>query len=71
MTVTLAWNIRRIFTLGQFWYSGSVIACVCLPVRARISHEIFRMITHDPFKLGSPNLDQMCYKTLIKIPIAL
>ena len=47
-----------IFTRGQFWPSGIVIACVCVCVC--INHELVRTITHRPFKLGSPNLDQRC-----------
>ena len=29
-----------------------------------VNHKLVRMITHQPFKLGSPNLDQRCKKTL-------
>ena len=44
-----------IFTRGQFWPPGIVFAC------ARPSFTKFvRAITHHPFKLGSPNLDQRC-----------
>ena len=32
--------------------------CVCL--RVSINHELVRTIIHQPFKLGSPNLDQRC-----------
>ena len=53
-----------IFTRGQFWPSGIVIACVCGSVCPCvcmcINHELVRMITHRPFKLGSPNLDHRC-----------
>ena len=30
---------------------------------------LVRTITHQPFKLGSPNLDQRCKSTLLNIPI--
>ena len=49
-----------IFTRGQFWPSGIVIACVCGSVCVCINHELVRSITHHPVKLGSPNLDQRC-----------
>ena len=47
-----------LFTRGQFWPSGIVVACVCVCVS--VNHEFVRTITHQPFKLGSPNLDQRC-----------
>ena len=49
-----------IFTRGQFWPSGIVVACVCVCVCVCLSvnHQLVRAITHQPFKLESPNLDQ-------------
>ena len=51
-----------IFTRGQFWPSGIVVACVCvsvcLCVCVSVNHELVRVIIHQPFKLGSPNLVQ-------------
>ena len=35
-------------------------ASVGLCVRVCVNHELVRTITHRPFKLGSPNLDQIC-----------
>ena len=49
-------------TRGQFWPSGIVSACVCVCVRMSVNHEFVRAITHQPFKLGSPNMDQRCKK---------
>ena len=49
-----------IFTRGQFWPSGIVVACVCVCVCVSVNHELVRAILHQPFKLGSPNLDQRC-----------
>ena len=50
-----------VFTGGQFWYSGTVVACVCPSVRPSVRHQVFfRAITHYPFKPGSPNLDHRC-----------
>ena len=53
-----------IFTRGQFRPSGIVIACVCVSVRLSmclcvcINHLLVRTITHQPFTLESPNLDE-------------
>ena len=44
---------KTIFTQGQFWPSGIVVACVCPSVCVPV-----RTINRDPFKLESPNLDQ-------------
>ena len=55
-----------IFTRGQLWPSGIVNACVCVCVcpcvcvSLCVKHLLVRAITLDPFKLGSPNLDQRC-----------
>ena len=40
------------------WVCVSVCLCVCVCVC--INHELVRTITHRPFKLGSPSLDQRC-----------
>ena len=54
----------RLFTRGQFWPSGNVIACVCLSmcpcVRPCVNPELFHAITCHTFKLESPNLHQKC-----------
>ena len=57
-----------IFTRGQFWPSGIVFACVCVWVCVRVSvnHELVRAIIHQPFKLGSPNLDQRCKRPWLR-----
>ena len=53
-----------IFTRGQFWPSRIAIACVyvsnCVFVCVCINHFLVRTITHQPFKLESPNLEQRC-----------
>ena len=51
---------RLVFTRGQFWPSGIVVACICVSVCPCINHLLVRAITRDPIKLGSPNLDQRC-----------
>ena len=55
-----AWKeiFNMFFTRGQFWPSGIVVACVCLCVCVSVNHELVRVIIHQPFKLGSPNLVQ-------------
>ena len=57
-----------VFTWGQFWPSGIVIACVCVCVCVCVSvnHELACMITHHPFKLESPNLDQKCKRPWLR-----
>ena len=59
-----------IFTQGQFWPSGIVVACVCVCmcvcVCVSVNHELVRAIIHQPFKLGSPNLDQRCKRPWIR-----
>ena len=56
-------RLLSIFTRGQFWPSG-IRRClwlfVCLCVRPCVNHKLVRAITHHPFQLGSPNLDQRC-----------
>ena len=51
-----------LFTRGQFWPSGVVVACVCVSVCmcvcVSVNHELVRAIIHQPFTLGSPNLVQ-------------
>ena len=42
----------------------SLPARVC--VHVSINHEFVRTITHHPFKLGSPNLDQRCKKPWLR-----
>ena len=56
------------FTRGQFWPSGIVVACVCVYVCVHVSvnHELVRTIIHQPFKLGSPNLDQRCKRPWLR-----
>ena len=42
----------------------SLPACVC--VRVSVNHELVRAIIHQPFKLGSPNLDQRCERPWLR-----
>ena len=34
--------------------------CMCVCVRVSVNHVLVRAIIHQPFKLGSPNLNQRC-----------
>ena len=56
---------QYIFTLGQFWPSVVVLACLWLCVNHK------RMRTCHLFKLEPPNLDQRCKTPLSKISIVL
>ena len=72
--------MHTVFTRGQFWPSGIVVACVCvcvsvcqsvclsvcLSVCVCVNHLLVRPITLDPFKLGSPNLDQRCKRPWLR-----
>ena len=42
----------------------SLPACVCVLVS--VNHELVRAIIHQPFKLGSPNLDQICKRPWLR-----
>ena len=42
----------------------SLPACVCMCLS--VHHELFRAIIHQPFKLGSPNLDQRCKRPWLR-----
>ena len=55
-----------LFTRGQFWPSGIVVACVCVCVCLSVNHQLVRAITDQPFKLESPNLDQRCKRPWLR-----
>ena len=63
-----------IFTRGQFWPSGIVVACVCLSVCPSVrpsvcvcgKHLLVRAITQRAFKLGSPNLSNGCKRPWLR-----
>ena len=48
------------FGLRVLSLPASVCVCVCPSVHPYVNHLLVRTITRDPFKLGSPNLDQRC-----------
>ena len=43
-----------------------VSVCVCVCVSPCVNHLLVRAITRDPFKLGSPNLDQRCKRPWLR-----
>ena len=57
---------QTIFTRGQLWPSGIVVACVCVCVCLSVNHQLVRAITHQLFKLESPNLDQRCKRPWLR-----
>ena len=44
----------------------SLLASVCVCVCVCGNHELVRVTTHHPFKLGSPNLEQRCKTTWLR-----
>ena len=49
-----------------FGYCRCLRVCVCMCVRVSVNHEFVRAITHQQFKLGSPNLDQRCKRPWLR-----
>ena len=47
-----------------FGYCRCLRLSVC--VRPCVNHELVRAITHDPFQLGSPNLDHECKRPWLR-----
>ena len=43
-----------------------LFVCVCVSVCVWVNHLLVRAITRDPYKLGSPNLDQRCKTPLLR-----
>ena len=68
----LSSNFRRCvankFIFGAYGYCHHLCLCVCLSVCQLLA---VRAITHHPFKLGSPNLDQKLQNISLKVPIVL
>ena len=59
----------RLLVLNGIFTRGLLlcVCCVCLCVNFLLVHTI----THHPFKLGSPNLDQKMQNFLLKAPVVL
>ena len=63
-------NLQSHFIQGQFWPLGIVVACICLSVCLSVcplikSLSVWTVITHHPFKLGSPYLNKSCKSILL------
>ena len=49
-----------------FGYCRCLRVCMCVYVCVSVNHELVRAIIHQPFKLGSPNLDQRCRRPWLR-----
>ena len=49
-----------------FGYCRCLRLSVCVCVRPCVNYELVRAITHHPFQLGSPNLDQRCKRPWLR-----
>ena len=58
--------LRPVLPFG-YWRCLRVYVCVCVCVRVSVDHEFVRAITHQPLKLGSPNLDQRCKRPWLRL----
>ena len=54
------------FGLRVLSLPARVCVCVYVCVSVSVNHEFVRAITHQPFKLGSPNLDQRCKRPWLR-----
>ena len=59
-------NYGHIFTRGQLWPLGIVVACVCVCVCLSVNHQLVCAISHQLFKLESPNSDQRCKRPWLR-----
>ena len=50
----------------EYCHCLHLCVCVCLSVCLCVNHLLVRLITQDPFKLGSPNLDQRCKRPWLR-----
>ena len=49
-----------------FGYCRCLRVCVCVCVCLSVNHQLVRAVTHQPFKLESPNLDQRCKRPWLR-----
>ena len=49
-----------------FGYCCCLRVCVCVCVRVSVNHELVRAVIHQPFKLGSTNLDHKCKRPWLR-----
>ena len=68
MVFFVSLSITRFITEASFglWDCHCLLlsVCACVSVCLSVNHLFVHAITQDSFKLGSPNLDQRCKKTL-------
>ena len=57
--------MRHEFNWCQFWPPGFAVACVCF--RTTCVNKFVCVITYHPFRLWSPNLDQACKTTWLRL----
>ena len=67
------WKLVTLLIIHQFLPEAnfglrvlSLPACVCVCVRVSVNHSFVHAITHQPFKLGSLNLDQRCKRPWLR-----
>ena len=70
------WTLHIIFTRGQFWPSGIVIACVCVCVRVCVSQSVCQSLAcprdnSGPVQARVATFGPKMQKTLVKVPIVL
>ena len=71
LTHDLDLGFSRSFFLPEASFGFRVLslpASVCVSVRVCGNHLLVRTITRDPFKLGSPNVDQRCKRPWLRSP---
>ena len=54
------------FGLRVLSLPACVCVCVCVCVCLSVNHQLVRAVTHQPFKLESPNLDQRCKRPWLR-----
>ena len=63
MSMTIHFYPRPVLAFG---YCRCLHLCVCVCVCLSVNHLLICAITWDPFKLGSPNLDQRCKRPWLR-----
>ena len=71
-TISTMTNIGIIFTLGQFWPSGIVVACVCVCVCLSVCQSLACPRDNlGPVQARITKFGPKMQKTLVKVPIVL
>ena len=61
----LAFYLRPVLAFG-YCHRLRLCVSVCVCVSLCVNHLLVRSITRDPFKIGSPNLDQRCKRPWLR-----